>query len=234
MVQRNNPNFLQLARAVEKLTPLLEEIVFVGGCVTGLLITDPAAAPVRPTVDVDAIIEISSYAEFMLTEGRLRNLGFSQSSGESVPICRWFADRVILDLMPTDPAILGISNRWYKPAMQHSQRIRIGEHDVRVITAPYFLGTKFEAFHARGKGDFALSASHYLQVGLHTSNPYAGGIAKRNVAGTWTVDGTYDLQFQVWTETGPGDPVQERFVGGGYCAIGYTRTQPAPPWDVRL
>jgi uronate dehydrogenase len=30
-----------------------------------------------------------------------------------------------------------------------------------------------------------------------------------------------------------GDPVQERFVGGGYCAIGYTRPEPAPPWDVR-
>jgi len=29
-----------------------------------------------------------------------------------------------------------------------------------------------------------------------------------------------------------GDPVQERFVGGGYCAIGYTRPEQAPPWPV--
>jgi uronate dehydrogenase len=29
-----------------------------------------------------------------------------------------------------------------------------------------------------------------------------------------------------------GDPVQERFVGGGYCAIDYTRADQAPPWEV--
>ena len=28
-----------------------------------------------------------------------------------------------------------------------------------------------------------------------------------------------------------GDPVQERFVGGGYCAIDYTRAEQAPPWQ---
>jgi hypothetical protein len=157
MVQPNNPNFLQLARAVEKLTPLLKEIVFLGGCVTGLLITDLAVAPVRPTLDIDAIIEISTYVEFMAIENRLRQLGFHQSPGEAVPICRWFTDDVILDLMPTDPTILGFSNRWYKPAMRNSQRIKIGELNVRMITAPYFLATKLEAFHARGNSDFGLS-----------------------------------------------------------------------------
>ena len=28
------------------------------------------------------------------------------------------------------------------------------------------------------------------------------------------------------------DPIQERFVGGGYCAIGYTRPEPAPAWKL--
>ncbi len=27
-----------------------------------------------------------------------------------------------------------------------------------------------------------------------------------------------------------GDPVQERYVGGGYCAIDYSREEPAPSW----
>src|SRR5216684_8355014 len=36
-----------------RLKGLLPEIVFVGGCTTGLLITDPAASPVRVTDDVD-------------------------------------------------------------------------------------------------------------------------------------------------------------------------------------
>ena len=50
-----NPNFQLLVDAAKLLRPILGELVFVGGCATGLLITDKAAADVRPTYDVDAI-----------------------------------------------------------------------------------------------------------------------------------------------------------------------------------
>jgi hypothetical protein len=48
-------NLELLAEAARLLTPLLGELVFVGGSTTTLLITDKAAAEVRPTYDVDAI-----------------------------------------------------------------------------------------------------------------------------------------------------------------------------------
>lgn len=41
------PSLDLLEVPAEKLKPLLSEIVFVGGCATGLLISDPGAAPVR-------------------------------------------------------------------------------------------------------------------------------------------------------------------------------------------
>jgi hypothetical protein len=63
-----NPNAKLLLATVEKLAPLLDRIAFVGGCATGLLITDPGAAPVRPTLDVDVIAEVASYAEFTAME----------------------------------------------------------------------------------------------------------------------------------------------------------------------
>lgn len=59
-----NPNVKLLELAAERLRQLLPEIVFVGGCATGLLIDDPAAAPVRGTYDVDVIAETGSYAEY--------------------------------------------------------------------------------------------------------------------------------------------------------------------------
>jgi len=59
----NDSNRDQLKTAAETLRPLLGELVFVGGCVTGLLITDEAAGDPRSTLDVDAIAEITSYAE---------------------------------------------------------------------------------------------------------------------------------------------------------------------------
>jgi predicted nucleotidyltransferase len=155
-----NPNLARLATAAEKLEPLLGRIAFVGGCATGLLLTDPAAAPVRPTLDVDAIVAIGSYAEFTLLENRLRDLGFHQPHAEGTPICRWLSGDLILDLMPTDTSILGFSNRWYHLALENAQRVRIGEYEIRLITAPYFIATKLEAFHGRGKNDFS---SHDLE-----------------------------------------------------------------------
>ena len=153
----SNPNFERLALAAQKLAPLLDRIAFVGGCVTGFLLTDPAAAEVRPTLDVDAIIAIASYAEFTHLENTLRGLGFRQFPVGGSPICRWKSDDLILDLMPTDSSILGFGNLWYGPTLENSEKINVGGLEIRVVSAPYFIATKLEAFHGRGKGDFRMS-----------------------------------------------------------------------------
>jgi predicted nucleotidyltransferase len=155
-----NPNLTQLIAAAAKLEPLLDEIAFVGGCIVGLLVTDPATAPVRATLDVDVIVEAASYVEFTALEQQLRRLGFRESRMEGAPVCRWVNGDLLLDFMPTDPFILGFSNRWYGPALVHAQKSSIGDYEIRVITAPYFLATKLEAFHGRGKNDFS---SHDLE-----------------------------------------------------------------------
>ena len=161
MIAQANPNLARLTEAAKKLAPLLDQIAFVGGCVTGLLLTDPAAAPVRPTLDVDAIVAVASYEEFITLEARLRALGFRQPPTEGAPICRWVNGELILDLMPTDSTILGFSNVWYAAALENAQRIRIGDLEIRLIRAPYFLATKLEALHGRGKNDFR--GSHDLE-----------------------------------------------------------------------
>jgi hypothetical protein len=152
-----DPNLAQLLDAVAKLEPLLERVVFVGGCITGLMVTSPAAAPVRATLDVDVIVEAASYVEFTVLERQLRQLGFREPQVEGSPVWRWVNEKLVLDFMPVDPSILGFSNRWYGPAMATAQRVRAGEREIRVITAPYFLATKLEAFRGRGRNDFSLS-----------------------------------------------------------------------------
>jgi hypothetical protein len=153
----SNPNLARLVSAAKKVAPLLDQIAFVGGWVTGLLLTDAAAGPVRPTLDIDAIVAIASYAEFTVLENRLRDLGFDQSHAEDALICRWASEDLTLDLMPTDSSILGFSNRWYSPALENAPKTKIGEYEVRLITAPYFLATKLEAFRGPGHGDFRMS-----------------------------------------------------------------------------
>jgi len=157
-----NSNLELLASVARSLRPLLEELVFVGGCTTVLMITDSGAAGVRPTFDVDAIVEISSYAEYVTFSERLRNLGFVEDQTEGAPICRWVQREMRLDIMPTDERILGFSNRWYKFAMQRAQNVLL-EHGlmIRTVTAPLFLATKLEAFKGRGNSDYF--ASHDLE-----------------------------------------------------------------------
>ena len=82
-------NLALLKEAAGLLKPLLSELVFVGGSTTSLLITDKAAAHVRPTYDVDAIAEITSYAAYADFSRRLRSLGFAEDTSEGAPICRW-------------------------------------------------------------------------------------------------------------------------------------------------
>jgi hypothetical protein len=157
-----NPNLDLLLKIAHRLRPLLDEVVFVGGCTTALLITDPGAEAIRPTYDVDVIVEITSYADYTVFSERLRTLGFQEDSSEGAPLCRWQWEQTKLDVMPLDENVLGFSNRWYRETMTKAEPVRLDPKTViRAITAPYFLATKLEAFHGRGRGD--VFASHDLE-----------------------------------------------------------------------
>jgi hypothetical protein len=157
-----HPNLDLLELTAEKLRPLLSEVVFVGGCTTGLLVTDPGAAPVRVTRDVDVIAEILSYADYAVFAERLHSLGFEEDASEGAPLCRWRHGSLILDVMPLDASILGFSNRWYPEALRTAVSVSLSDGLVlRVITAPYFLSTKLDAFQGRGGNDYY--ASHDLE-----------------------------------------------------------------------
>ena len=78
MVRSQNPNLEILSFAVEQLSELVDEMVFLGGCATGILITDPAASPIRVTKDVDAIVQVVSHADYYKFSARLRAHGFKE------------------------------------------------------------------------------------------------------------------------------------------------------------
>ena len=141
-----------------RLGPLRDRVAFLGGAATVLLITDPAAPEVRPTKDVDVIAEITSRIEYYRLEETLRELGFVQDVAEEGPICRWSVGGLLVDVMPTDEKILGFSNRWYRAAIRESVCVDLEPGlTIRLVSAPYFVATKIEAFRGRGKGDFASS-----------------------------------------------------------------------------
>ena len=158
MIKLKNPNLEILEYAVAQLGELADVMVFVGGCATGLLITDPAAPPIRITRDVDAIVQVVSKADYYHLSDKLRALGFKEDTSDGAPLCRWITDKVILDVMPTDTEILGFGNKWYTPAAINAELISLPSgKQIHMVTAPYFLITKLEAFDGRGKGDYMMS-----------------------------------------------------------------------------
>lgn len=158
----SDPNIELLADVARALGDLCEELVFVGGCATGLLVTDPAAPSVRATYDVDAIVAAVSLQEYHRLGRTLRERGFSQPLEEGEPPFRWMYAGMKLDVMPIDEKVLGFSNRWYESALVEARTVRLRTGlDIRLITAPYFLGTKLDAFEDRGRGDYL--ESHDLE-----------------------------------------------------------------------
>src|SRR6187431_717685 len=148
-----DPNRALFESVVRLLAPVLDEFVFVGGCTTGIFVTDPAAGGIRPTKDVDAIVDVTSYAQYAALSDRLRALGLVEDTTEGAPLCRWRQASVIVDVMPMDEGVLGFSNRWYPMAIDTAQRFNIAGHGARIVTPPLFIATKLEAFHGRGGDD---------------------------------------------------------------------------------
>lgn len=155
----NDPNVALLEVVAERLgDELREQVVFVGGAVAGLLITDPAMPEIRSTEDVDLVCRALVLADYHRVEKMLRARGFVQDLRLEAPICRWRTGPVAVDVMPTLDTILGFSNRWYPLALASGQFVALPSgRTIRLITAPVFLATKLEAFAGRGQGDFLFS-----------------------------------------------------------------------------
>src|SRR3984885_500582 len=157
-----DPNLRLLEEAATKLAPFLREIVFVGGVTLGLHITDKAAAPIRSTDDVDVIAEILTYVDYIAFSERLRKARFTEDTSEEALTCRWFHGKLKLDVLALSKEVLGYTNLWYESALRNAVPFALPSGQaIRIITAPYFLGTKMEAFRGRGQLDFL--ASHDLE-----------------------------------------------------------------------
>ncbi len=155
-----------MARAIEQLrgmietvahalgNDLLSEVAFVGGCTTGLLVTDEVTKEgIRFTDDVDLIINIVGYTGWAEFQERLKDKGFKVHLDDEV-ICRMRLGELKVDFMPDDETILGFSNRWYKQALENTQDFQLSDDLViRLLSPPYFVATKLEAYKGRGNDD---------------------------------------------------------------------------------
>lgn len=147
-----------LERAASVLVALERHIVFTGGATIALYLDEITASEVRPTIDVDCVVEIASRVDYYALTEALRQLGLQECQAPNAPLCRWEYQDLIIDVMPTDPDILGFSNVWYKPGLDKPLSYQLPSgREISIFSVPYLLASKIEAFKGRGKGIFYTS-----------------------------------------------------------------------------
>jgi len=156
-------NLAMLMRVVERLAPLIDRFVFLGGSVTELFITSPGASSPRQTKDVDVVVDVLNLGEYSDTlRERFVSCGLVEDTSPGAPVCRWCLDDLIIDIMPSRGEILGFSCEWYQVAFDTAQPTMLPNGStIRLVTPACFLATKLAAFGDRGRRD--PMASHDLE-----------------------------------------------------------------------
>lgn len=126
---------------------------FVGGATVSLY-AQRETEEIRPTDDVDVVVEIATYgAGYTLLTEKLLQLGFMPDAASGV-ICRYLHKGLIVDVMPANADVLGFTNQWYKAGLANAVTYTIDpQHSIKIFSAPYFIASKLEAFHSRGGND---------------------------------------------------------------------------------
>jgi len=147
----------QLELLAEKLGDLVDEIMIVGGCSPALILDIDTIPDLRPTYDVDIVIQAESFGKYMGFIQKIKEKGFEERPGD--PIGRYASGEFVVDVIPTDADVLGFSNRWYKKAFDNPVVKKLPSGRVlKTIPAVFFVAAKLEAFRSRGQEDLMASA----------------------------------------------------------------------------
>jgi hypothetical protein len=134
----------------QALKDLKDQMVFVGGAVVCLYADDPAADEIRPTADIDMTLNVVNLSNWSSLQEKLAFLGFHPDPFGHA-ICRYKFKDIPIDIMPAEDGPLGPANKWYKLGFDNLWTVKAKEEEIKILPAPCYLATKFEAFNSRGK-----------------------------------------------------------------------------------
>ena len=108
----------------------------------------------RLTDDIDVVIELATCGSFAKPEERLREIGFVNDT-EAKVVCRYKIRGITVDIMPTEPKVIGFSNQWYPEGFRSAIQNDLTERErIYIFSLEYLVATKLEAFFSRGRTYF--------------------------------------------------------------------------------
>lgn len=154
-------NIIPLRRIAAELEQIGFPHAFTGGAVVPLFLDYPDLVIVRPTRDVDVVIQAASILDYQEIETRLRNAGWRNDTTDHAPRCRWLQDDILVDILSSTPVPGEFSSPWFQHGVTNAWRFDVEGLQIPVVPATVFLASKLDAFWDRGHRD--PWASHDLE-----------------------------------------------------------------------
>lgn len=149
MLKNQEINLKIVEKVALALGELNKEVIYVGGAVVSLYVTDEGAEQARPTKDIDIAVQISTYGQMDILREKLATKKIYPAPTENV-MYRYSHEDILIDFIPYDETPLGPTNSWLKPGFEKAYPVVIGAIEINILPVSLFLATKWEAFKSRG------------------------------------------------------------------------------------
>lgn len=149
MLKNQSINIKVVEKVAISLEELNKDVIYVGGAVVSLYVTDEGAEQPRPTKDIDISVQISTYAQMDELREKLALKKIFPAPSEKV-MYRYAYEDILIDFIPFEDTPLGPTNSWLKPGFEKAYPVTIGEIEIKILPVSLFLATKWEAYKSRG------------------------------------------------------------------------------------
>ena len=151
MLKNKFINLEVIRKVAHALGDMNQHVAYVGGATVSIYGDDPGADDVRPTKDIDILLHIASFGQLTALQEKLGLKGIHPDP-ESRIICRFKYDDIKIDVMSTKKVGWASSDFWFEPGFRNLVTFKLDEFTtIQILPVPYFMATKFSAFHDRGK-----------------------------------------------------------------------------------
>lgn len=151
MIRNKKINLAVIKKVARVLGELNTQVAYVGGATVCLYADEPAADDVRPTRDIDLVVNVATFGQLTALQHKLGQKGIYIDPRTPIT-CRFTFEDVVIDVMATKQIGWAPSNEWFEPGFQNMEDFRVdAETVIRIFPLPYFLATKFSAYGDRGR-----------------------------------------------------------------------------------
>lgn len=147
-----NPELILFRNTARRLLPLLDELVFCGGCATAQMFSEVGFIRPTPPQWLDVIAKTQGDMGWGGLTVKLKEMSLRE---DTIGRGRWKLGALTLCFWNVDPLYNPFASRFISDAYAMPRKVMAApDLKVKLVNPAMFLALKLEAFHGRGGNDF--------------------------------------------------------------------------------